>query len=176
MELKSLWSAEGRSGVWLAPPRPFPAAALPSVRPRCDAGLARVSAEHKVTYERLQSLSKEQQATKLILESKIKETEIQVRGLKRRVAPSALQGQHCPWKHQGDWQPTQRRPARVTNRLPRGASGFGQPDLASTVPGTGAELLHAAFFVWNWFWSGGGWLSSHHLLVHWHGGGGSFFP
>lgn len=46
---------------------------------RCDAGLARLSAEHKVTYERLQNLSKDQQATKLILESKIKEAEIQVR-------------------------------------------------------------------------------------------------
>ncbi|XP_026537826.1 protein FAM81A [Notechis scutatus] len=54
---------------------------------RCDAGLARVSAEHKVTYERLQSLSKEQQATKLVLESKIKETEIQ------EMDSRALEGQ-----------------------------------------------------------------------------------
>lgn len=45
---------------------------------RCDAGLARLSAEHKITYERLQSLSKDQQASKMILESKIKEAEIQV--------------------------------------------------------------------------------------------------
>lgn len=45
---------------------------------RCDAGLARLSAEHKITYERLQSLSKDQHTSKLILESKIKEAEIQV--------------------------------------------------------------------------------------------------
>lgn len=45
---------------------------------RCDAGLARLSAEHKITYERLQSLTKDQHTSKLILESKIKETEIQV--------------------------------------------------------------------------------------------------
>ncbi|KAM6426537.1 protein FAM81A isoform 2-T3 [Liasis olivaceus] len=58
---------------------------------RCDAGLARVSAEHKVTYERLQSLSKEQQATKLILESKIKETEIQISHLLSRIEQSVMQ-------------------------------------------------------------------------------------
>lgn len=45
---------------------------------RCDAGLARLSAEHKITYERLQSLTKDQHTSKLILESKIKEAEIQV--------------------------------------------------------------------------------------------------
>lgn len=48
---------------------------------RCDAGLARLSAEHKITYERLQSLSKDQHTSKLILESKIKEAEIQVQYL-----------------------------------------------------------------------------------------------
>ncbi|XP_032088571.1 protein FAM81A isoform X1 [Thamnophis elegans] len=58
---------------------------------RCDAGLARVSAEHKVTYERLQSLSKEQQATKMILESKIKETEIQISHLLSRIEQSVMQ-------------------------------------------------------------------------------------
>ncbi|XP_015666526.2 protein FAM81A [Protobothrops mucrosquamatus] len=58
---------------------------------RCDAGLARVSAEHKVTYERLQSLSKEQQATKLVLESKVKETEIQISHLLSRIEQSVMQ-------------------------------------------------------------------------------------
>ncbi|XP_008119783.1 protein FAM81A isoform X2 [Anolis carolinensis] len=58
---------------------------------RCDAGLARLSAEHKVTYERLQNLSKDQQATKLILESKIKEAEIQISHLLNRIETSILQ-------------------------------------------------------------------------------------
>ncbi|XP_053128000.1 protein FAM81A isoform X2 [Hemicordylus capensis] len=58
---------------------------------RCDAGLARLSAEHKVTYERLQNLSKDQQATKLILESKIKEAEIQISHLLSRIEQSIMQ-------------------------------------------------------------------------------------
>uniref|UniRef100_A0A8D0G561 Family with sequence similarity 81 member A n=1 Tax=Sphenodon punctatus TaxID=8508 RepID=A0A8D0G561_SPHPU len=58
---------------------------------RCDAGLARLSAEHKVTYERLQNLSKDQQASKLILESKIKEAEIQISHLLSRVEQSIMQ-------------------------------------------------------------------------------------
>ncbi|XP_067327393.1 protein FAM81A isoform X1 [Anolis sagrei] len=58
---------------------------------RCDAGLARLSAEHKVTYERLQNLSKDQQATKLILESKIKEAEIQISHLLNRIETSIMQ-------------------------------------------------------------------------------------
>uniref|UniRef100_A0A8C6Y541 Family with sequence similarity 81 member A n=1 Tax=Naja naja TaxID=35670 RepID=A0A8C6Y541_NAJNA len=61
---------------------------------RCDAGLARVSAEHKVTYERLQSLSKEQQATKLVLESKIKETEIQLQGSSHSLPLAPCQISH----------------------------------------------------------------------------------
>ncbi|KAH1183923.1 hypothetical protein KIL84_014539 [Mauremys mutica] len=58
---------------------------------RCDAGLARLSAEHKITYERLQSLSKDQQASKMILESKIKEAEIQISYLLSRVEQSIMQ-------------------------------------------------------------------------------------
>ncbi|KAL8197003.1 UNVERIFIED_CONTAM: hypothetical protein K2H54_006135 [Gekko kuhli] len=58
---------------------------------RCDAGLARLSAEHKVTYERLQNLSKDQQASKLILESKIKEAEIQISHLLSRIEQSIMQ-------------------------------------------------------------------------------------
>nr|XP_020640510.1 protein FAM81A [Pogona vitticeps] len=58
---------------------------------RCDAGLARLSAEHKVTYERLQNLSKDQQASKLILESKIKEAEIQISHLLNRIETSIMQ-------------------------------------------------------------------------------------
>ncbi|KAJ7311307.1 hypothetical protein JRQ81_006923 [Phrynocephalus forsythii] len=58
---------------------------------RCDAGLARLSAEHKVTYERLQNLSKDQQASKLILESKIKEAEIQISHLLNRIETSIIQ-------------------------------------------------------------------------------------
>ncbi|KAH0619781.1 hypothetical protein JD844_014040 [Phrynosoma platyrhinos] len=58
---------------------------------RCDAGLARLSAEHKVTYERLQNLCKDQQATKLILESKIKEAEIQISHLLNRIETSIMQ-------------------------------------------------------------------------------------
>nr|XP_028562621.1 protein FAM81A isoform X1 [Podarcis muralis] len=58
---------------------------------RCDTGLARLSAEHKVTYERLQNLSKDQQATKLILESKIKEAEIQISHLLSRIEQSIMQ-------------------------------------------------------------------------------------
>lgn len=46
---------------------------------RCDASIARLSAEHKSTYEGLQHLNKEQQAAKLILETKIKDAEGQVR-------------------------------------------------------------------------------------------------
>ncbi|XP_019513070.1 PREDICTED: protein FAM81A [Hipposideros armiger] len=42
---------------------------------RCDASIARLSAEHKTTYEGLQHLNKEQQAAKLILETKIKDAE-----------------------------------------------------------------------------------------------------
>lgn len=45
---------------------------------RCDASIARLSAEHKTTYEGLQHLNKEQQAAKLILETKIKDAEGQV--------------------------------------------------------------------------------------------------
>ncbi|XP_009278617.1 protein FAM81A [Aptenodytes patagonicus] len=58
---------------------------------RCDAGLARLSAEHKITYERLQSLSKDQHTSKLILESKIKEAEIQISHLLSRVEQSIMQ-------------------------------------------------------------------------------------
>ncbi|XP_019474951.1 protein FAM81A isoform X2 [Meleagris gallopavo] len=58
---------------------------------RCDAGLARLSAEHKITYERLQSLTKDQHTSKLILESKIKETEIQVSHLLSRVEQAVAQ-------------------------------------------------------------------------------------
>uniref|UniRef100_A0A8D2LSF6 Family with sequence similarity 81 member A n=1 Tax=Varanus komodoensis TaxID=61221 RepID=A0A8D2LSF6_VARKO len=58
---------------------------------RCDAGLARLSAEHKVTYERLQNLSKDHQTTKLILESKIKEAEIQISHLLSRIEQSIMQ-------------------------------------------------------------------------------------
>ncbi|OBS77089.1 hypothetical protein A6R68_16446, partial [Neotoma lepida] len=46
---------------------------------RCDASIARLSAEHKTTFEGLQHLNKEQQAAKLILETKIKDAEGQVR-------------------------------------------------------------------------------------------------
>lgn len=45
---------------------------------RCDASIARLSAEHKSTYEGLQHLNKEQQAAKHILETKIKDAEGQV--------------------------------------------------------------------------------------------------
>uniref|UniRef100_G3TDT0 Family with sequence similarity 81 member A n=1 Tax=Loxodonta africana TaxID=9785 RepID=G3TDT0_LOXAF len=48
---------------------------------RCDASIARLSAEHKSTYEGLQHLNKEQQAAKLILETKIKDAEGQLSGL-----------------------------------------------------------------------------------------------
>ncbi|XP_069654201.1 protein FAM81A isoform X2 [Haliaeetus albicilla] len=58
---------------------------------RCDAGLARLSAEHKITYERLQSLTKDQHTSKLILESKIKEAEIQISHLLSRVEQSIMQ-------------------------------------------------------------------------------------
>ncbi|XP_074090648.1 protein FAM81A [Macrotis lagotis] len=52
---------------------------------RCDASIARLSAEHKTTYEGLQHLNKEQQAAKLILESKIKDAEGQISQLLSRV-------------------------------------------------------------------------------------------
>ncbi|XP_023568425.1 protein FAM81A [Octodon degus] len=52
---------------------------------RCDASIARLSAEHKTTYEGLQHLSKEQQAAKLILETKIKDAEGQISQLLSRV-------------------------------------------------------------------------------------------
>ncbi|EPY83068.1 hypothetical protein CB1_000598006 [Camelus ferus] len=42
---------------------------------RCDASIARLSAEHKSTCEGLQHLNKEQQAAKLLLETKIKDAE-----------------------------------------------------------------------------------------------------
>lgn len=113
-----------------APPWPFPPATLPSVHPRCDAGLARVSAEHKVTYERLQSLSKEQQATKLVLESKVKETEIQVRGLKGRVTPP-LSGPCIVYgSTRGSGVPAQLGATRPTRHLPRAGSGFSHPEFA----------------------------------------------
>ncbi|XP_007479719.1 protein FAM81A [Monodelphis domestica] len=52
---------------------------------RCDASIARLSAEHKTTYEGLQHLNKEQQAAKLILETKIKDAEGQISQLLSRV-------------------------------------------------------------------------------------------
>ncbi|XP_049629644.1 protein FAM81A isoform X1 [Suncus etruscus] len=52
---------------------------------RCDASIARLSAEHKTTYEGLQHLNKEQQAAKLILETKIKDAEGQISQLLNRV-------------------------------------------------------------------------------------------
>nr|BAC37676.1 unnamed protein product [Mus musculus] len=52
---------------------------------RCDASIARLSAEHKSTYEGLQHLNKEQQAAKLILETKIKDAEGQISQLLSRV-------------------------------------------------------------------------------------------
>ncbi|ERE77089.1 dixin-like protein [Cricetulus griseus] len=51
----------------------------------CDASIARLSAEHKTTYEGLQHLNKEQQAAKLILETKIKDAEGQISQLLSRV-------------------------------------------------------------------------------------------
>eukprot|EP00069_Balaena_mysticetus_P007759 bmy_19299T0 len=55
------------------------------VEVRCDASIARLSAEHKTTYEGLQHLNKEQQAAKLILETKIKDAEGQISQLLNRV-------------------------------------------------------------------------------------------
>nr|XP_023414141.1 protein FAM81A [Loxodonta africana] len=52
---------------------------------RCDASIARLSAEHKSTYEGLQHLNKEQQAAKLILETKIKDAEGQVRSVSQTL-------------------------------------------------------------------------------------------
>ncbi|XP_013374477.1 PREDICTED: protein FAM81A isoform X1 [Chinchilla lanigera] len=52
---------------------------------RCDASIARLSAEHKTTYEGLQHLNKEQQAAKLILETKIRDAEGQISQLLNRV-------------------------------------------------------------------------------------------
>lgn len=52
---------------------------------RCDASIARLSAEHKTTYEGLQHLNKEQQAAKLILETKIKDAEGQVQLVSGRL-------------------------------------------------------------------------------------------
>lgn len=52
---------------------------------RCDASIARLSAEHKTTYEGLQHLNKEQQASKMILETKIKDAEGQISQLLNRV-------------------------------------------------------------------------------------------
>ncbi|KAK2501315.1 hypothetical protein MC885_008488 [Smutsia gigantea] len=52
---------------------------------RCDASIARLSAEHKTTYEGLQHFNKEQQAAKLILKRKIKDAEGQISQLLNRV-------------------------------------------------------------------------------------------
>ncbi|KAK7832728.1 hypothetical protein U0070_026924 [Myodes glareolus] len=58
----------------------------PSIKqPTCDASIARLSAEHKTTYESLQHLNKEQQAAKLVLETKIKDAEGQISQLLSRV-------------------------------------------------------------------------------------------
>uniref|UniRef100_A0A2K5KEY8 Family with sequence similarity 81 member A n=1 Tax=Colobus angolensis palliatus TaxID=336983 RepID=A0A2K5KEY8_COLAP len=54
----------------------------------CDASIARLSAEHKTTYEGLQHLNKEQQAAKHILETKIKDAEGQISQLLNRVDSS----------------------------------------------------------------------------------------
>uniref|UniRef100_A0A8I5NM53 Family with sequence similarity 81 member A n=1 Tax=Papio anubis TaxID=9555 RepID=A0A8I5NM53_PAPAN len=73
------------SAVILLPPIQLCSIHLLCAIIKCDASIARLSAEHKTTYEGLQHLNKEQQAAKLILETKIKDAEGQISQLLNRV-------------------------------------------------------------------------------------------